>query len=44
MKTGDIRVYEFNEPVPQDGKLSIYLATSKSLVKMPFSIADIALP
>ncbi|MDA8084977.1 MAG: hypothetical protein M0024_15065 [Nitrospiraceae bacterium] len=44
MKTGDIRVFEFNEPVPQDAQLTIYLATPKSMVKMPFSITDIALP
>ena len=44
MKTGDIRVFEFTEPVPQDAQLTIYLTTPKSTVKMPFSITNIALP
>ncbi len=44
MRTGDIRVFEFEKPVPRDAKLTVYLATSKALWKAPFKVHDIALP
>lgn len=44
MKTGDIRVFEFEKPMPRDAKLTVYLATPKALWKAPFKLQDIALP
>lgn len=38
------RTYEFASPLPDDARLVIYLATPKSLVKVPFSFTNIALP
>jgi hypothetical protein len=44
MRTGDIRVFEFEKPMPRDAKLTVYLATPKALWKAPFKLQDIALP
>ncbi len=44
MKTGDIRVFEFEKPMPRDAKLTVYLATPKALWKASFKLQDIALP
>ena len=44
MRMGDVRVYEFENPMPQDAQMVIYLLTPKSLIKAPFTLTDIALP
>lgn len=44
MRTGDIRVFEFEKPMPKDAKLTIFLQTPKSMTRTSFKIADIALP
>ncbi len=44
MKTGDIRVYEFEKPMPRDARMTIFLMTPKSLIKTKFKMKDIALP
>lgn len=44
MRTGDIRVFEFEKPMPKDAKLTIFLQTPKSMTRISFKIADIALP
>lgn len=44
MRTGDIRVFEFEKPMPQDAKLTIFLITPKSMTRASFRISDIALP
>ncbi|MBI5100348.1 MAG: hypothetical protein HZC48_07370 [Nitrospirae bacterium] len=44
MKTGDIRVYEFDKPMPPDARLRIFMMTPKSLMKTGFKLTDITLP
>ncbi|MBA4372878.1 MAG: hypothetical protein C0402_08430 [Thermodesulfovibrio sp.] len=44
MKTGDIRVFEFEKPMPQDAKLTIFLMTPKSMTRTSFKLSNIALP
>ncbi len=44
MRTGDIRVFEFEKPMPLDAKLTLYLITPSSMTRAPFKLADIALP
>lgn len=44
MKTGDIRIYEFDKPMPQNARMKVYLMTPKALIKTGFRIKDIALP
>jgi len=44
MRMGDVRVYEFENPMPQDAQMVIYLLTPQSLIKEPFKLTDIALP
>lgn len=44
MRTGDIRVFEFEKPMTRDAKLTVYLSTTKALWKAPFKLNDIALP
>lgn len=44
MKTGDLRIYEFEKPMPQDAKLTIFLMTPRSMARTPFKLKDIALP
>jgi len=44
MKMGDVKVFEFEKPIPQDAKITIYIATSKSLIMTALKLTDIALP
>ena len=44
MTMGDIRSYDFSEPLPQGSKLRIYVATQKSVIKTPLVLKDLALP
>lgn len=44
MRTGDIRVFEFEKPMPADARLKIFLATSKAMSKTSFKVSGIALP
>lgn len=36
--------YSFSQPLPKNVKLRIYVATEKSIVKVPFTLKDVALP
>ena len=38
------RVYQFDQPLPADARLKIYVATSQSVVAVPFELKEIALP
>jgi len=44
MRMNDMRSYDFAEPLPRGARLRVYVATTKSLVKVPFAIKDIILP
>jgi hypothetical protein len=44
MKTGDLRVFEFDQPMPQNAKLKISMITPSAVTKSSFKISDIALP
>ena len=39
-----VKSLSFAAPIPSDAKLRIYLATEKSMVKLPLRLVDIALP
>jgi len=40
----DVRVIGYTDPLPKGAQLRVYLKTSKSVITVPFTIADIALP
>ena len=44
MTTHDVRLYDFSAPLPEDAVLRLYIATPKSLIKIPFVLKDIVLP
>ncbi|MEW6001156.1 MAG: hypothetical protein AB1638_00675 [Nitrospirota bacterium] len=44
MRMGDIWVFDFEKPMPQDAQLAIFIITPKSVIKSPFKLTDIALP
>jgi hypothetical protein len=44
MTMADTKVFQFDKPMPKDARMKIFLATSKSLVRVPFTLTDIALP
>jgi len=44
MRTGDVRIFEFEKQMAQDAKLTIFLATPKAMSKTRFMLKDIALP
>lgn len=41
---GDTSVYDFEQPLPADAEVRLYLRTEKSIVKLPLQMKDIALP
>lgn len=44
MKMTDVSVFGFENPMPPDAQMTLFIVTPKSLIKAPFAIADIALP
>jgi hypothetical protein len=44
MRNRDLRTYDFSKPLPKGAKIRVYVATSKSLIKAPFMLRDLALP
>ncbi len=44
MSSGETIVKYFNEPIPADGQVSIFVASDKALVKVPVELANVALP
>ena len=44
MTMGDVKVFEFDKPLPQKAQVMIFLATPKALIKTPFRLTDIVLP
>lgn len=44
MKSGDVTVLSYEEAVPADARLRLFLKTQKSVVSVPLRLADIALP
>lgn len=44
MKMGEVRVFEFEKPMPLNAQMTIFIVTSKSLLKTPLKLTDIALP
>jgi hypothetical protein len=44
MTMGEVRSYDFEEPLPAGSQLRVYVATPKSLVKAPLVIRDFFLP
>ncbi len=44
MKSQDLIVLNYNEAVPPDAKLRLFLKTEKSVVSVPLRLVDVALP
>ena len=44
MTMNEMHSYDFSEPLPQAACLRVYVATSKSLIKIPFVLRDVYLP
>jgi len=44
MTSSEVRSFDFSEPLPQGAQLRIYVATTKSFVKAPFTLRDVFLP
>lgn len=44
MKSGELKVLSFNEALPVDAQLRIFLKTAKTIVSVPLRLTDIALP
>jgi hypothetical protein len=44
MKMEDIRVFQFDEPLPQKAQITIFLLTPKSLMTTELKLTDIVLP
>jgi hypothetical protein len=43
-RSGETSVYRFPTPLPNDVKLRVYVATFKSILKVPFAIKDLPVP
>jgi hypothetical protein len=43
-KMGQIQMYEFDEQLPTTASVTLYVATPKSLIKVPFKLTSIPLP
>lgn len=41
---GDTSVYDFEQPLPADAEVRLFLRTEKSIIKLPLQMKDIALP
>jgi hypothetical protein len=44
MSMNELRFYDFEKPLPATAKMLIYVASPRSLLRVPFKLADIALP
>ena len=44
MKGGRTKTYEFTEKIPENAQIKIYVATLKSVTKIPFELTDVRLP
>jgi len=44
MKMTDVSVFGFENPMPQDAEMTLFIVTPKSLIKTLFTLRDIALP
>jgi hypothetical protein len=44
MKSHDLTVLNYNEAVPADAQLRLFLKTQKSVISMPLRLVDVALP
>jgi hypothetical protein len=44
MTVNDVSSYDFSKPLPKSAQLRVYVATTKSLSKTPFTFRDLALP
>ncbi len=44
MRSTDVRVLNYQEPVPADAQLKISLKTQRSVVSLPLRLVDVALP
>jgi len=44
MKSGDLKVLSFNDALPADAQLRIFLKIPKTIVSVPLKLVDIALP
>ncbi len=44
MRSSDVRVLNYQEPVPPDAQLKVSLKTQRSVVSVPLRLVDVALP
>ncbi len=44
MRMGAVYVFEFQQPMPEDAQMTVFLVTPKSLITTPLIMVDIALP
>jgi len=44
MSMGEMRIFEFSEPLPPKAQMVVYVSTPKSFLTRPFSLGDIVLP
>lgn len=44
MTSQELRVLNFNTPLPAGAQLRIFIGTEKAMIKVPFKLTDIALP
>jgi len=42
--SGENHCYYFSQPLPKNAKIRVFVATDKSVIKVPFALKDVALP